>query len=103
MADGLVAQLRWQASACAELGSVFYAELLLRLADDAAAGGPTARVLAGHEDDPFDSILALRLLGPVHRRVLSGHEPRLAAHYPSAGGDGDAGAAAGPLLQVLDT
>ena len=86
MADRLAAQLRWQASACASLGSGFYATLLERLAGDAEAGGPTARVLAGHEDDPFDSLVALRLLGGVHRRVLLGLEPRLAAHYPSTGG-----------------
>jgi len=68
MADGLAKQLRWQASACRELGSAFYATLLERLAEDAEADGVTARVLAGHEDDPFESILTLRLLGGVHRR-----------------------------------
>ena len=46
MADRLAAQLRWQASACASLGSGFYAVLLEWLADDAETGGPTARVLA---------------------------------------------------------
>ncbi len=102
MATGLVAQLRWQAKACAVLGSSFYATLLERLAEDAEAEGVTARVLAGHEDDPFDSILTLRLLGGVHRRVLSGLEPALAAHYPSVGGDGDAEAAVAPLLAVLE-
>jgi hypothetical protein len=102
MADGLAKQLRWQASACRELGSAFYATLLERLAEDAEADGVTARVLAGHEDDPFESILTLRLLGGVHRRVLSGLEPELAARYPSTGGDGDAQAALAPLLAVLD-
>src|SRR6185503_8540410 len=102
MADGLAAQLRWQAAACRALGSTFYAMLLERLAEDAEANGVTARVLAGHEDDPFESILTLRLLGGVHRRVLSGLEPGLAAHYPSTGGDGDAQAALAPLLAVLD-
>lgn len=101
MADGLVGQLRWQAEACAALGSPFYAEILRRLADDAQAGGVTARVLAGHEDDPVDAILSLRLLGGVHRRVLAGLEPALAARYPSTGGDGDADAAVAPLLAVL--
>ena len=100
--NGLAAQLRWQASACAALGSPFYATILERLAEDAEADGVTARVLAGHEDDPFESILTLRLLGGVHRRVLSGLEPKLAAHYPSTGGDGDAEAAVAPLLAVMD-
>ena len=102
MADRLASQLRWQALACASLGSGFYAALLERLADDAEAGGPAARVLAGHEDDPIDSLLALRLLGGVHRRVLLGLEPLLAAHYPSTQGDGEADAAATVVLGVLD-
>jgi hypothetical protein len=48
-------------------------------------------VLRGHEDDPGPSVLALRLMGAVHRLVLRGAAPELAAHYPSAGGrPGDA-------------
>jgi hypothetical protein len=43
-------------------------------------------VLAGHEGDPGPSALALRLMGVVHRLVLRGDAPGLAAHYPSAGG-----------------
>ena len=58
---------RVQAAACAQLGSPMYAELLAALADDIAAGGPTADVLSGHEDDPGPSGLALRLAGSVHR------------------------------------
>ena len=52
-----------------------YAELLGRLADDLEAGGPTARVLRGHEDDPGPSGLALRLAGSVHRLVLERRAP----------------------------
>jgi hypothetical protein len=44
-------------------------------------------VLRGHEHDPGPSALALRLMGAVHRLVLRGDAPRLAAHYPSAGGE----------------
>jgi hypothetical protein len=43
-------------------------------------------VLEGHEHDPGPSALALRLLGAVHRLVLRGDAPDLAAHYPSARG-----------------
>jgi hypothetical protein len=43
-------------------------------------------VLDGHEDDPGPSVVALRLMGAVHRLVLRGDAPELAAHYPSAGG-----------------
>jgi hypothetical protein len=82
----LESALRRQAPACARLGSPMYAGLCERLADDAAAGGPTAAVLAGHEDDPGPSALALRLLGSVHRLVLERRAGALAAYYPSVGG-----------------
>jgi hypothetical protein len=44
-------------------------------------------VLRGHEDDAAASALALRLMGAVHRLVLTGEAPELARHYPSAGGE----------------
>jgi hypothetical protein len=67
--------LRTQAGHCARLGSPLYARLLERAAEDAEAGGPVAQVLSGHEDDPPGSMLALRLLGAVRRRVLEGALP----------------------------
>jgi hypothetical protein len=78
-----------QASACHALGSPFYGVLLQRLAKDILADGPTAAVLAGHEDDPGESALALRLMGAVHYMALTGDAPDVAAHFPSTGGDGD--------------
>ncbi len=95
------AALREQARGCGELGSPMYAALLERLADDLAAGGPTARVLRGHEHDPGPSALALRLLGSVHRLVLERRAGVLAAYWPSVGGtwDDDAGTAA--VLDLL--
>lgn len=77
---------RQQARACEHLGSAMYAELLVALADDLEDGGPTARVLRGHEDDPGPSGLALRLVGSLHRLVLAGQAPELAGHYPTTGG-----------------
>ena len=65
-------QFRKQAQACGNLGSPMYAELLGLVADDIDAEGVTATVLAGHEDDPGPSALALRLAGSVHRLVLEG-------------------------------
>jgi hypothetical protein len=79
--------LRDQASYCAAMGSPLYAELLERAADDAARRGKVFDLL-----EPFDApnlradALALRLMAAVHRLVLTGEAPRLAAHYPSAGG-----------------
>jgi len=40
-------------------------------------------------DAPFEAAYVLRLLGGVHRMVLSGAAPDVAAHFPSTGGDGD--------------
>ncbi len=82
----LVATVAEQAEACKRLGSPMYADLLTRVADDIAAAGPCAYALRGHEDDPGPSALALRLLGSVHRLVLSGRAPALATYYPSVGG-----------------
>jgi hypothetical protein len=82
----LVRRLRAQAAACAELGSPLYASLLDQVAIDVLDGGPTATVLAGHEDDPGSSALALRLMAAVHRLVLERRAPQLAMFYPSVGG-----------------
>ena len=94
--------LRSQARACGRLGSTMYAELLDWFADDHEAGGPTRQVLAGHEQDPGPSGLALRLAGSLHRLVLAGDEPGLARHYPTAGGAWDLGAALPDLRDVLE-
>jgi len=84
--DGdLPLRLRIQAGHCARLGSSLYAELLERAAADAEAAGPVARVLGGHENDPPNSMLALRLMGAVHRRVLEGALPELERHYRHSG------------------
>jgi hypothetical protein len=90
---GLVANVRLQALGCGHLGSPFYRELLTLMADDVEADGPVWSVLASHAAAPFEAVYPLRLLGGVHRLVLAGREPQLAAHYPSTGGDGDAAAA----------
>jgi hypothetical protein len=85
-------RLRRQGSACRQLGSRLYADLLEHAADDLLAGGPTADVLDGHLDDPWRSALALRMLGGVHALVLTGRAPELAGYYQSAGGTADPGA-----------
>ena len=92
---------RQQAAACADLGSPMYAELLAALADDLEAGGPTARVLRGHEDDPGPSGLALRLAGSIHRLVLAGEAGELASRYPTTGGSWSA-AGVPDVLDFLD-
>ena len=98
---GIVDDVRVQAAACAEIGSPMYAELLTRVAADLEAGGATAAVLAGHEDDPGPSALALRLLGSVHRLVLERRAGDLALYYPSVGGTWDVEAAWPAFEQLL--
>ena len=86
----LLQAFRYQAVACAQLGSPMYADLLTRLHDDIRDHG-VIHLLRGHEDDPGPSALALRLLGAVHRLVLTGEAPDLAPFYPSVGGRWDPG------------
>lgn len=82
----LAERCRVQAGWCGRLGSPLYADLLRQAADDAEAGGPVWRALRGREDAPEEDYVALRLMGSVHRLVLQGRAPALAAHYPSVGG-----------------
>ncbi len=93
--------LAYQADACAKAGSELYARILDGVLADVRAGGPCAALLARHAEDPFGSVLALRLLGAVHRIVLEGRAPALAACYPSVGGDPAAGDAAAVFLAVV--
>ena len=91
--ETLANRLRWQAAGCRVLGSPFYASLLDSAIVDLESGGPVWQVLEGFEAEPRESAIALRLLAPVHRKVLAGDLAELDRHYPSTGGDGDAVAA----------
>jgi hypothetical protein len=89
----LAGWLRFQAKGCVELGSPFYASLLESAAADLDSGGPVFDALTGFETESERSAVPLRFMGGVHRFVLEGRLPQLEPHYPSVGGDGDAGAA----------
>ncbi len=78
--------IRKQAAACGEMGSAIYADLLARCAEDFAAGGLVAQVVAGWSGHPVLDNVALRLLGAAHFLALSGDAPALAECLPSAGG-----------------
>ncbi len=97
----MASAVRFQARACADLGSPMYADVLTRVADDIDRHGVCVHVLAGHQDDPGPSALALRLLGSVHRLVLGGAAPELAPYYPSAGGAWESDAGWVAFQQVL--
>ncbi len=99
----LVEALRGQAGACGRLGSPMYADLLSRVADDVAAGGPAADVLDGYRDAPGPSGVALRLAGSVHRLVLERRAGALAAYYPSVGGTWEPEAGWSAFRALLET
>jgi hypothetical protein len=106
-ASPLVAYLRLQERYCAEHGSPLYGALLDAMVDDVLDGGPTAGLLVdwlgpGAEADAVARDLpALRVLGGVHRLVLTGRARDLAAHYPSVGGTAGAAGAWPALRRVL--
>jgi hypothetical protein len=77
---------RRQGRFCGENGSPLYADLLARCADDFAAGGLVARVVAGWQGHAVLDNLPLRLLGAAHLLALSGDAPALAGCLPSCGG-----------------
>ena len=65
-----------------------YAHLAHSAAEELEKPGsnPLRRVLRDWEEEPPRRFLPLRLLAVVHRWVLAGELPALAAHYRSAGG-----------------
>lgn len=77
-----------QAAACDALGSHQYARLLTGLRAEIDGGGMLADLLADRRERPRRDAVPLRLLGALHRIVLRGGAPELAARYQSAGGDG---------------
>jgi hypothetical protein len=89
-----------QAAWCNALGSPMYGALLERVAEDVKAGGPAWRVMGGR--DVKDIADPLRLLGAVHRLVLTGRAPDLARFYPSVGGSPAAGDAWPAFRSVLE-
>jgi hypothetical protein len=60
-------------------------ELVRNAAADLERGGVVCELFDGIPT-PAGSVPALRLLAALHRLVLAGRAPQLAAHYPSAGG-----------------
>jgi hypothetical protein len=78
--------LEIQRQACGSIGSTVYDRVLAHCIRRVDQPGPIRDLLIPHAGDPFGSALSLRFLGSVHRIVLEGGAPELAAHYPSAGG-----------------
>ena len=93
--------LRDQARWCRRLESPLYGALLDRAAEDALAGGLSFKILRDQtgEREADSGALALRFMASVHRLVLQGRAPELAAFYPSVGGDAGSGDEAWPAFR----
>lgn len=96
----LLANIRVQAHGCRHNGSPFYGALFDAMALDVEARGPWWELLAPFAHESFGTVRPLRVAGALHKLVLMGEAPALAAHFPSVGGDGDA-AAAWPIASAM--
>ena len=63
-----------------------YTAFLRGMADDWEAGGAVRDVCAGWEHAPPGAVVQLRLLGGLHRLVLTGRAPQLLPFYRNLGG-----------------
>lgn len=98
--EALAESFRTQARGCAQTGSPIYGELMARAAEDIAAGGVFAEIVADYRGHPMLDALPLRVFGALHGIALEGRAPALAAHFPSAGGRFEAEGAWQVLLAV---
>jgi hypothetical protein len=84
------------------LGSTFYDRLADELATVILEDGPVWSVLAPFAAAPFEDAYVLRFFAGIHKRVLDGSTPALAAYFPSTGGDGDARSAMATIVELLE-
>jgi hypothetical protein len=91
--EKLIANIRVQAHGCRHSGSPFYGALFDLMALDVSQRGVWWRLLEPYANESFPTVRPLRVAGALHKLVLTGRAPALAAHFPSVGGDGDASAA----------
>jgi hypothetical protein len=91
--DAVDEGLHEQAVVCAAYGSPFYGVLLEEAAKDYRNRGPVRAFLNADPRRRESSRIGIRLAGALQLRALDGSAPALAAHFPSAGGEGDAAAA----------
>jgi hypothetical protein len=105
MSQALVDVLRFQAAACAVMGSPFSGALLERAA--ALPDQPTFQAaFAPWKDcgrrEVFDDAVPLRWLGALHDLALERPKGALAAAYPASGRPGDADQAWPRVLEAMD-
>lgn len=102
MRASLIEKIDLQRSGFRNLGSPFYDSLGHELATAILDDGPVWNALAPFADSPFEDAYVLRLFAGIHKLVLDGSAPRLAAHFPSTDGDGDAHAAMAGIVDLMD-
>ena len=102
MRASLAQTIDLQRSGFRSLGSPFYDRLGAELANAILTDGPVWNALAPFAGARFEDAYVLRFFGGIHKVALSGSMPALAAHFPSTGGDGDAGAAMSAVVGLLD-
>lgn len=81
--DAVIAHFAEQGRICTEYGSPFTGQLIERLGEDIASGGPTVEIVGDWPTDPRMDVLALRMAGALHAAVLTGRDAALAAQYPA--------------------
>jgi hypothetical protein len=101
--DTAVDRLIRQAELCTAMGSPLGGAVLSSLAGDARRDGPVAGFIESMPARAQYSRIGVRFLGAIHSCALDGSAPRVAAHYPTCGGDGDPRAASEAALDVIAT
>jgi hypothetical protein len=100
--SNLIENIERQRLGFRNLGSTFYDRLGHELERNILESGPVWTVLASFASAPFGDAYALRFLAGIHKLVLEGSAPNIAAHFPSEGGDGDAAAAMRAIVDLLE-
>ena len=86
----------------AERRSPLMVALLTGVAEDWESDGVARTVLTPYAGDRPGSALPLRFAAALHRLVLTGHAPELAAHYPTVGGTAAPEQAWSPARRLLE-
>jgi hypothetical protein len=102
MRTNLINNIERQRFGFRNIGSLFYDRLGQELGTNILESGPVWSVLGPFAGAPFEDAYGLRFLAGIHKLVLEGSAPNVAAHFPSSGGDGDAVAAMRAIVDLLE-
>jgi hypothetical protein len=82
----LAERFREHADACDRMGAPLYGVLMRGMADDWESSGIVREICTGWEHASAADVVQLRLLGGLHRLVLTGEADELRPYYRSSGG-----------------